>query len=85
MLDCPPGILRPANADTELSSAQVADAMDVPPRTARHWLRLWHQQGVEGIRLVDGGGRGRGGRVYVAEPSVIDRWKRGQLPEPRQT
>lgn len=49
----------------------------VPYQTFVRYVRLWHLRGVPGISTRKA--RARAGRVYVVDPSVVDRYHRCEL------
>ncbi len=49
----------------------------VPYQTFVRYVRRWHQRGVDGITTRVG--RARAGRIYVVDPSVVDRYHRCEL------
>lgn len=68
----------PVPTSTELKAMEAAQAMRTPYRTAVRWFRFWLARKVEGVREIHA--RGRSGLSLRIDPSVIDRWRRGELP-----
>jgi hypothetical protein len=61
----------------EMRLQDAARLAGVPYQTFVRYVRLWHQRGVPGVTTRTG--RARAGRVYVVEPSVVDRYHRCEL------
>jgi hypothetical protein len=66
---------------TELTAREAAGAMRQPYRTVARWLGAWLALQVQGVRRVPS--RGRAGLAFRVCPTLIDRWRRGELPVPR--
>jgi hypothetical protein len=67
----------------ELTIPQLAIAFRRPERTVKRWLRIWHARGVSGIRRAKPAGASRWS--YLVSRDLVERWRRGELPNPHQT
>jgi hypothetical protein len=74
--------VRPKSVKAEklLDASDVAEVMRFTRRSALSALARWFKLGVEGIYLVPS--RGRYGKRYVCDPSLMERWLDCSLPDP---
>jgi hypothetical protein len=61
----------------ELSLAESAQAAGVAYRTWARFVERWHHRRIDGVTTRVG--RARAGRIYVVDPSVVDRYHRCEL------
>lgn len=76
------GAYAPVNDAPELTAREVALAMEPPYRTVARWLGIWLALHVEGVRRVRS--RGRSGLAFRVCPTLVARWRRGELPPTRK-